>query len=303
MSKGDKMYRIVPYYPKADESFLILDNFSYEHETKEYNYTKEEILSFRANPVTFVPDNNRLVSQRKKYNIQDIKQSQKGMSLISYDFIINKKIYSFQGHDDPKTVMKKIAADIATRYVQDKEYKKYVDSRLAKIADYDFMGRKKSLEHDSVNGWKIVEYLSTGYFGATYIVSKNGINYVMKTFHTKAGKRSPKAVEKECQISRLAGEIGVGPKVLDCSSTSDPQYIVMEKLEGPTMKEKYGVYQKVPITEISRLEKRIEILDQNHIKHNDIHIGNVMYHKGKIYIIDYGQANIVKAFSRNNIKK
>lgn len=222
-----------------------------------------------------------------------------------FKFEVNGKIYNFEGNSSEESdkLAKKLAKDLAIRYINDFKYRKYVDERLQELKKYDYAGRKK-IDIKSINDWKIIKYLSTGMYGATYIVSKNGIKeYVMKTFHTKKGSRSPKAVEKECKITTLAGEIGVGPKVIECSS-KDPQYIVMEKLDGPTVQEKYGTFSRyeMPATDLKKLEEKIKILDNNHIKHNDLHLGNVLYHKDKLYIIDYGMSNIVKSKVRNDIK-
>lgn len=245
---------------------------------------------------------DKKIRKREKHLIPTINNSIKNMYLNNYNYIINGKKYNFLENNIrfSKKLGKEMAKDIATRYINDSEYRKYIDERLERDNQYDFKGRKINTDIKSIGKWKVIKYLSTGTFGATYIVTKKTKEYVLKTFHTKKGVRSQKAVEKECNITKLAGKLGVGPKVIDCSSNI-PQYIVMEKLDGPSIGERYSKYIDIPKSDLEKLQKKIKILDSNHIKHNDIHLGNVLYHKDRVYIIDYGMANIVKAKVTNKI--
>jgi predicted Ser/Thr protein kinase len=277
-----------------DTEYKIIEGFQYDKITNEYNYTKKEISELRKNP-NFSLDPDRIVPKHKKFPIPEIREEFRIITPTVYTVIFEQKTYK-------ESDIFKLSKHIAKKYVKNTMYRNYVDTRLEKLKGYDYMGRKTNMEKKVINGWNVLGYLSTGLFGATYIVSKNGgKEYIMKTFHTKSGKRAPSAVEKECRISKLAGELGVGPKVIECQSTSSPQYIVMQKLEGPLLSE-YESYYDIPMEDIRKFEKAMAILDQNKIKHNDLHLGNVMYHKDKIYIIDYGKANIVKSKVKNNIK-
>jgi tRNA A-37 threonylcarbamoyl transferase component Bud32 len=208
------------------------------------------------------------------------------------------KVYDFTNSSDPKKLGEKFAKNIAKLYTSKPSYRKYVDERLKKIQDYDFAGRKIEVIN-SIGSWQVKEYLSTGLFGATYVVTKKGDKkeYILKTFHTEKGSRSPKAVDKECEIARKAGEIGAGPKVIDCNS--DPkkskQYIVMQKLSGPLLG-KYMADDDAVLDEkyLKSFKKALKLLNENHIRHNDLHPDNVMIDGNRIYIIDYGRSNIVK---------
>jgi hypothetical protein len=241
------------YFSKDDtiyfnhQWYVISDNFSF---IRHYKYTKEVDRKEAKRTGTFP----KLTDAKKTYKIPEFKKVVMAtygfgtLKLTKFIFEINGKTYDFKKYmkdgKDPDKLAKKLAKHLATRYINDSNYRKYVDERLEELEKYDYAGRKK-IDAKSINDWNIIKYLSTGMYGATYIVSKNGTKeYVMKTFHTKKGSRSPKAVEKECKITTLAGEIGVGPKVIECSS-KEPQYIVMEKLDGPSVQQKYGTLSRL----------------------------------------------------------
>lgn len=280
------------------DKYVIADNFSFIHH---HMYVKQADRKEAKLKGTLPP----LSLMKKKYKIPEFIKNIPNwhLSVNNFNFQVNGKKYNFDDVYDKEKILKlakKMSKDIAKRYTSDSTYRKYVDDRFNQLEKYD-RGRKK-LDVTDINGWKIVKFLSSGMYGATYIVSKGGKEYVMKTFHTK--KRSPKAVEKECNITKLAGELGVGPKVIECSSNV-PQYIVMKKLDGPSVQVKNGSLSKVlmPPSDLRKLEEKMKILDAHHIKHNDLHLGNVLYHKGELYVIDYGMSNIVKAKVMNQIKK
>lgn len=84
----------------------------------------------------------------------------------------------------------------------------------------------------------------------------------------------------------------------------------MEKLEGPTLfhymaklfpNEKIKTTEAIPESVMKQINKILKILDDNHIKHNDLHLSNIMFDKGKPYIIDYGLANIIKGKVKNEL--
>lgn len=292
LEKDDKIIN-----PILDETYTIKDDFKYELESKRYNYTKEEL----KDPTIDFEDPKRLFYSRKKFLVPTppIDFRPRITDMIVH---FGKNTYDFtQLHNQTKLALK-LAKDIQSKYLANSNYRKYVEERLDKLKNYDSLGRKTTMDIKNVGDFKVIKYLSTGLYGATYIVSKKGKEYVMKTFHTKTGKRSPKAVEKECNIAKLAGDLGVGPKVIECQSTGKPQYIVMEKLDGPTVWNKYGDLLNMPESDFKQFQKLKKILDDSHIKHNDLHLGNVMYHKSRLYIIDYGMANIVKNKVKNIIK-
>lgn len=122
----------------------------------------------------------------------------------------------------------------------------------------------------------------------------------------------------EFTVCKLAGELGVGPKVYDhytcCDENNQCYYILfMDLLEGQNM---YDWFSSNPSEEEQTivkelLAKKIKILHQNNIIHNDLHRGNVFIVKKKIgrgktkiddvYIIDYGMATNFKRKMQKSI--
>jgi predicted Ser/Thr protein kinase len=122
----------------------------------------------------------------------------------------------------------------------------------------------------------------------------------------------------EFAICKLAGELGVGPKVYDHYSCCDEQnqcyYVLyMDLLNGTNL---YDWFNDNPSIEEQqhvkqRLVEKLEILHKNNIIHNDLHRGNVFIvnkknAKGKskvedVFIIDYGLATNFKRKMKQSI--
>lgn len=122
----------------------------------------------------------------------------------------------------------------------------------------------------------------------------------------------------EFTVCKLAGDLGVGPKVYDhyscCDENNQCYYILyMDLLEGQNM---YDWFSSNPSEEEQTvvkelLAKKIKILHQNNVIHNDLHRGNVFIVKKKmsrgktkiddVYIIDYGMATNFKRKMKKSI--
>jgi len=99
----------------------------------------------------------------------------------------------------------------------------------------------------------------------------------------------------EIDITREAGEMGVGPRVFYTRLCDDEErgevsgFIVMEKIEGFSMRKP----NEMQLREIKAL---MAILNRNGIKHGDIHSGNFIYGttasnpEKRVYLIDYGES-------------
>lgn len=117
----------------------------------------------------------------------------------------------------------------------------------------------------------------------------------------------------EFAICKLAGELGVGPKVYDhysCCDEKDQCYYVlyMDLLNGKNLHEWFA--DNPSIAEQQKVKKllmeKLEILHKNNIIHNDLHRGNVFVISKKskvedVFIIDYGLASNFKRKMKQSI--
>lgn len=135
--------------------------------------------------------------------------------------------------------------------------------------------------------WIPIKFLGSGFNGSVYEVCKaKDCNYVLKILYPRPGPRKPNS---EAEISRKAADLGIGPKVYDSGECDGFQYIIMQKLDR-------ALDQIYPF-DCSNFVKAIELyqkLYEEGIVHNDLKANNVMVdNKGKIYIVDYGNAKII----------
>lgn len=122
----------------------------------------------------------------------------------------------------------------------------------------------------------------------------------------------------EFAICKLAGELGVGPKVYDhyscCDEKNQCYYILyMDLLNGKNLydwlDDKPSVEEQEYVKKI--LIEKLEVLHKNNIIHNDLHRGNVFVvnkRNGKeksniedVFIIDYGLATNFKRKMKQTI--
>lgn len=100
-------------------------------------------------------------------------------------------------------------------------------------------------------------------------------------------------IENEVAAAKIANELNIGPKIFYSTICIDPTdyekiigYIVMEKIDGKTIKNENEI--ELYIDEIFN---KINLLYENNIYYNDIHVNNfIIDNKTKnIFIIDYDE--------------
>lgn len=118
-------------------------------------------------------------------------------------------------------------------------------------------------------------------------------------------------IENEANAAKIAYKLDIGPKIFYSTICIDPTdyekiigYIVMEKIHGKTIENESEIdfY-------IDEIFNKINLLYDNNIYYNDIHVNNFMIdNKTKnIYIIDYGELcdpdeSYCEKLSKNEIK-
>jgi tRNA A-37 threonylcarbamoyl transferase component Bud32 len=160
----------------------------------------------------------------------------------------------------------------------------------------------------TINPKKII---GKGYSGNIY---KNSDNSVLKVIPlNKRYEPNTKLSEKivsELKITKIAGDLGIGPKVFDdficCDNNKECYYgLYIEYIPGLTLcgyirnnknKKEYKENKK-KIMKI--LEKKLKIMYKNNIIHGDLHDDNILIKLNiednipeDVYIIDFGKSSI-----------
>ena len=130
------------------------------------------------------------------------------------------------------------------------------------------------------------EYLGGGAFGNVY--AKGGIA-------VKGGGIG----NAEIKISRIAGELEIGPKVIMASKDKNNRGIlVMSRVEGVTLDKYHQRYRRSVTDEFNQkvndsINRQTGRLLEAGVNHGDLHKGNVIVNnRGEVTIIDYGFAEI-----------
>jgi len=141
--------------------------------------------------------------------------------------------------------------------------------------------------------WDVDKKVGEGTRGKVFGVCRAGnCEYTMKVQGLVKG-HSNKIFRKEVRaLAELQGT-GIVPKLYASWTCDGNGYIIMEKLERCRIPNTSGKRKKF-------VDKVLNILKVSHTNgwlHNDMHMGNIMCKRGKIFLIDYGGP----AIHRNNI--
>lgn len=155
-----------------------------------------------------------------------------------------------------------------------------------------------------------MKFIASGQWGEVY---KIGSNKCIKIVNVTASIWNLKFINflKEIEISKIAGNIDVGPKIYDayCCVTEDNNtvygIIYMEYLNGMTLAEyldKGEVSREIKNKLKTMIEKKILLLHNHSILHSDLHRDNVfIIFKNEneiedIKIIDYGFSQFINEY-------
>jgi len=154
-----------------------------------------------------------------------------------------------------------------------------------------------------VDGYQIVEYLGKGGFGLVFRAEKAGKSYAIKFIRTEF-------IRNDYEMKRIDREIAALSKVKSdytvdyfesgvyTEDYTTYRYIVMEYLEGETLRERLAreakVYNEEEVIQlIEQILNGIGSIHESSIIHRDIKPENVFITKLGIKILDYGLSKII----------
>lgn len=143
-----------------------------------------------------------------------------------------------------------------------------------------------------LNDYEFIGELGRGFVGVVYEVLKNKNNYVLKIIDPVNYIRSSNQIASmvDGSLGKIAGDIGIGPKVYDygkCKNINgyDIEWVLMEKIDGIPLG-------KLPLKEaigyIPMIAEKYYNLLINGVIQRDLNPTNIMISNGIVYIIDYG---------------
>ena len=183
---------------------------------------------------------------------------------------------------------------------------------------------KTSKKSSCFKDYKVGEKLGSGMYGDVFHASKNNKEYAIKvqTLNELVNDNSIttfKKLNKEIEISKKMGELGIGPKIFDVYYCNDSDlfklYIIMQNMNEGTLADwKSNPDNKFTSQLKKELQKKLDIMHKNGYYHRDIHDNNVLINnnKGKIEIFlgDFGLSdreddikNEASGFNKLELKK
>ncbi len=154
-------------------------------------------------------------------------------------------------------------------------------------------------ENDKRNefgGYRIVKELASGSFGKTYLaLSPSGKKVILKVVHPHiANDPSTRArVTREIEILRSLNHPQIA-KILDSGEVDGIPFIVLEFINGPTLRQYIDENAPIPEHEALKIFRKIALvlsyLHQQGIVHRDVKPENIILSKGRPVLIDFGLA-------------
>ena len=145
-----------------------------------------------------------------------------------------------------------------------------------------------------VHQYEVLDCVGEGRFGICYIVRYNGQKYIYKDFKNRERKKSKEKLHFEAEILQKLNS-SYFPSLFHVVHEKKKYGLLMEYMEGCTI-EAWLFGHKHIFTKDERnkiflqLLECVSILHHQGIVHRDIRPSNVLYHEGKIALIDFGLA-------------
>jgi predicted Ser/Thr protein kinase len=114
---------------------------------------------------------------------------------------------------------------------------------------------------------------------------------------------NPRQLKTAADITRKAHEIGIGPALYDIFILKGPNFFSLVKVYEHIEGREWGDFKsnKEMNHAVVQLKEHIHTMNKAGIIHHDLHAGNVMLSKDKVYIVDFDRANFYETEEEDNI--
>lgn len=159
--------------------------------------------------------------------------------------------------------------------------------------------------------------IGSGFFGTIYLASKLDAKYAIKVQKINL-EYDINRVKKEAKMAKKASELGISPKIYDsffCLDKGDNNtlkfFIIQEYMNEGDLKSWLKKGNKISSKMKKNLIKKLEIMHQNKMIHNDLHTGNIFVKQKQngefeLFIGDYGISETIDDLIENekmNLRK
>jgi predicted Ser/Thr protein kinase len=113
----------------------------------------------------------------------------------------------------------------------------------------------------------------------------------------------PNHLKTVIDITRKAHEIGIGPALYDVFILKGPNFFSLVKVYEHIEGREWGNFtsKKEMNHAVVQLKQHIHTMNKSGIIHHDLHTGNVMISKDKVFIVDFDRANFYDTEEEENI--
>lgn len=148
-----------------------------------------------------------------------------------------------------------------------------------------------------IDAYKIIGKIGQGDYGIVFLVEKNNVKYALKI-------SSKETIDYEYKINNVfeKNKPMCIPNVYEKGKYKKYYYLVMEYVEGYTMERFFYLCSKKNITIneecvikiIYHIIKCVDYLHSKDIIHMDLNMGNIIFNKSQLKIIDFGVSCYLK---------
>ena len=230
--------------------------------------------------------------------LKEYKRLKKKFSKLSKEQLIQKHVELFQfcnkKHEENR-FLKQIIKNklLVDNQIKEQKFIKYFSSN-SRNKDACFKIFKKE------------KLLGKGGYGQTYLASKGNFKYAVKVQEITNIEISD--LKKEIKLTKKMGKLGVGPKLYDyyiCKEDNKNKlFMVMEYMSGGDLYNWLGDGNKLTAKLKKDARKKLKIMHDNGIIHNDLHEGNIFIqnknNKPELFIGDFGISETKESLIRQN---
>jgi len=230
----------------------------------------------------------------------------------------NMELYKEQKHNF--LYLKNIIAGVIKNIK--KMNKNMVSKKIPEYIPLDYNNLNSCIKAEYNYKNKVVN-AGSGAFGDVIKTSGKKYKYAIKVinldkqddnhFMNEDFKTTVESLEREAEITRKMGELGIGPKLFDVYSCKVDgritYYFVLEYMNQGSFYdyiEKNNI-KKLPENIITNLITKLKKMHEHGFLHNDLHSGNILVNKrnGKIefYISDFGLTKNMKEEKIDNLER
>ena len=210
--------------------------------------------------------------------LKEYKRLKKKFSKLSKEQLIQKHVELFQfcnkKHEENR-FLKQIIKNklLVDNQIKEQKFIKYFSSN-SRNKDACFKIFKKE------------KLLGKGGYGQTYLASKGNFKYAVKVQEITNIEISD--LKKEIKLTKKMGKLGVGPKLYDyyiCKEDNKNKlFMVMEYMSGGDLYTWFSDGNKLTAKLKKDAKKKLKIMHDNGIIHNDLHEGNIFIQIGNLNI-------------------